>query len=187
MKALSMFKLRLLVSTSMNDHLVSYSTASIRGYNPYNKPVFNGTPEFNILGIHGKYAQATQNYLKANCKVPIGYDLLGTEMKKWDDVLSPKKQKKKFRKDNLRQVEYLEKMLTNLHQLSWNRIDVEFVLHPMHSLQVHVMPLSRVSVPNFLGKNQVCSIFCINPPLTLFAQFIARSNEDCKGICKSNV
>ena len=138
MKVLRKFKYRTLVSCPHNDLSVPFTSSSISSHNPY--PITKSkTPEFFVEG-HDGFDEEYSSIIP-NPRYHFHQEQKEKAVEKEDE--REEIAEELFLSDNVKHVSFPKKVLENLLQLKWRRLDVQFLGVP--SILVHDLPLGKIN------------------------------------------
>lgn len=173
--ALLKFPNRTLISACHHDGTVPYPSAAIRSFNPYTLSSY-GVPSLKIGGIcptllaspsHMEllkdfFTSSTITTTSSSTTTTVSsenaYHLetfqtlswKGTEHDRYDGELND--EKRDLYRDNLYLVEYPKKMLHNLQDIGWRRIDLDFTMaSSLQGREVHVIVVNKKRPISFGG------------------------------------
>ena len=183
-KVLKMFPYRTLIASCHLDSTVPFPSASIRSFNPYLNNGY-GEASMKIGGISGdfldspEYVSLLSEFFTAKGGEETGLNerietlrkasWKGTEIEPFDGISNDKH--KSLCRDNYFEVEFEVKMLKNLQDIKWRRIDLDFTVSSfLQAREIHVVVV-RKKMP-IIGSSEMdrCGERCVNL-VTLLSKF----------------
>jgi len=120
--ALNRFRHVTLISAPHHDFIVPYVSSSVQFHNHYPKVKWFLNPPFFIIG-HNGFSEDFNDFLPENIHFPIEEEDNGEDMDN-------------FIVDNVREMEYLKRMVINFNKLQIRRLDVFFRSVNTHGLYI---------------------------------------------------